>query len=415
MSARHNPVVVLVGTFDTKGEEYAFLRERLTAADVETVLVDAGIGTPDGLEPDISAVDVAREAGEVLGGLRQGQDRGQAVSAMASGVGRIARRLYEEGRCDGVLGVGGSGGTTIATGAMRALPLGVPKLMVSTVATLDTRTYVGSSDITMMASVVDVAGLNSITRPILSNAAAAMAGMVRQPAPPTAEVHRTTIAATMFGVTTGCVTAARRELERLGHEVIVFHATGTGGRAMETLVDEGHFDAVLDATTTELADEVAGGELSAGPDRLEAAGRRGIPQVVSLGALDMINFGAVETLPESMRNRLLHRHNPSVTLVRTAVQECAEVGRRIGQKLSASRGPVAVYVPLRGISQLSEQGGPFHDAAADEALIDGLRRHLSDDVEYHALDLSINDPEFATEMARRLHRYLTADSTGDTT
>lgn len=413
MSAPRDPVVLLIGTFDTKGQEYAFLRERLTAADLETVLIDAGIGDPDGLDADISSAEVAREAGEDLGRLRQGQDRGRAVSAMAAGVGSVARRLYEQGRCDGVLGVGGSGGTTIVTGAMRALPLGVPKLMVSTVATLDTRTYVGSSDITMMASVVDVAGLNSITRPILSNAAAAMAGMVRQPPSPILEVRRTTIAATMFGVTTGCVTAARRELERLGHEVIVFHATGAGGRAMETLVDEGHFDAVLDVTTTELADEVAGGELSAGPDRLEAAGRRGIPQVVSLGALDMINFGAVETLPESMHNRLLHRHNPSVTLVRTAVRESAEVGRRIGQKLSAARGPVAVYVPLRGISELSQQGGPFYDAAADEALIDGLRRHLSDDVEYHALELAINDPDFAREMAHRLHRYLTADPSGD--
>jgi len=408
--SRPTPVVVLIGTLDTKGDEYAFMRERLTAAGIDTLLVDAGTDEASHRHADVPAAEVAREAGEDLANLRATHDRGRAVSAMAAGAAHIVRRLHEQGRCDGVLAAGGSGGTTIGTGAMRALPLGVPKLMVSTVADLDTRTYMGSSDITMMASVVDLAGLNSVTRRILSNAAAAIAGMVLQPPGPANQPQSTTIAASMFGVTTPCVTAARRALEQLGYEVITFHTTGTGGRAMETLVDQGYFQGVLDVTTTELADEVAGGELSAGPDRLEAAGRRGIPQVVSLGALDMINFGPLETMPKSMQFRLLHRHNPSVTLIRTTAAESAEIGRRIGQKLSAARGPVAVYVPLRGFSQLSEPDGPFHDPNADHAMRDALRLNLSAAVEYYEVDLTINDPRFAAAMAAKLHSFLATDA-----
>ena len=247
---------------------------------------------------------------------------------MAGAAAALARRLHDEGRIDGVLGAGGSGNTAIATAAMRALPVGVPKLMVSTMAAGDTRDYIGGSDIALMASVTDVAGLNSISARILANAAAAMAAMVAVE-PPELGDAKPLIGATMFGVTTPCVTRAREELEARGYEVLVFHATGTGGKAMEALVDAGFLAGVLDATTTELCDDLVGGVLSAGPDRLEAAGRAGLPQVVSVGALDMVNFGARDSVPPQFEDRNLYVHNPSVTLMRTTAEECAELGRRI--------------------------------------------------------------------------------------
>ena len=288
---------------------------------------------------------------------------------MADAAAALARRLHDEGRIDGVLAAGGSGNTAIATRAMRALPVGVPKLMVSTVAAGDTRDYVGASDVTMMASVTDVAGVNSISGRILANAAAAIAGMVLAPPVELGE-QRPLVGATMFGVTTPCVTRAREELEARGYEVLTFHATGTGGRAMEALVEGGFLAGVLDATTTELCDDLVGGVLSAGPDRLEAAGRQGVPQVVSLGALDMVNFGARDTVPARFEDRNLYVHNPSITLMRTTPEECAELGRRIARKLSAATGPVALFVPLGGVSMIDAEGQPFHDPEADAALFE---------------------------------------------
>jgi uncharacterized protein (UPF0261 family) len=284
---------------------------------------------------------------------------------------------------------------------MRALPVGVPKLMVSTVAAGDTTEYIGATDLTLMASVTDVAGVNSISGRILANAAAAMAGMVQAPSVDVGRT-RTLIGASMFGVTTPCVTAAREELERRGYEVLTFHATGTGGRAMEGLIDDGFIAGVLDVSTTELADELVGGVMSAGPDRLEVAGRLGIPQVVSVGALDMVNFGARETVPERFAGRLLHVHNPQVTLMRTTPQECAELGRRIATKLSGAQGPVALFLPLRGVSMISTEGGPFYDPAADAALFDAIREHVAPSVELHEMDVDVNDPAFAAAMADRL-------------
>jgi uncharacterized protein (UPF0261 family) len=397
--------VVLVGTLDTKGAEYQYLRDRLTLSGVKTLLVDVGTLEPPRVEPDISRYDVGAAAGVDVDALTAARDRGQAVSVMADAAAIVVKALFAEGRCDGVLAAGGSGNTAIATKAMRALPVGVPKLMVSTMAAGNTRDYIGASDIALMASVTDVAGINSISGRILANAAAAMAGMVNAPPVELGE-QRPLIAATMFGVTTPSVTAAREELERRGYEVLTFHATGTGGRAMEALVESGFVTGVLDITTTELADELVGGVLSAGPERLEMAGKLGVPQVVSVGALDMVNFGARDTVPPQFESRNLYIHNPSVTLMRTTPDEAAELGRQIARKLSAARGPVALFVPLRGVSAISGEGGPFYDAAADQALFGALRQNIGKNVEMHEVDAHVNDPEFAQAMAAKLDEYM---------
>jgi uncharacterized protein (UPF0261 family) len=396
--------VVLVGTLDTKGDEYAYLRDRLHRHGVETVLVDVGTAGPPRTEPDLSRSEVGAIAGVDVDKLIRG-DRGRAVSTMADAAAAVVRRLHDEGRCDGVLAAGGSGNTAIATHAMQALPVGVPKLMVSTVAAGDTRDYIGGSDITLMAAVTDVAGVNSISGRILANAAAAMAGMVNAP-PVELPEQRSMVAATMFGVTTACVTAAREALEQRGYEVLVFHATGTGGTAMETLIESGFMTGVLDITTTELCDRLVGGVLAAGPDRLEVAGRHGVPQVVSLGALDMVNFGSRDTVPPQFEDRNLYVHNPSVTLMRTTPAECAELGRIIARKLSGAQGPVALFIPLNGVSAIDVDGAPFHDPDADRALFQALRDHVTENIELHELEHNINDPEFAQAMVDKLVEYL---------
>jgi uncharacterized protein (UPF0261 family) len=400
--------VVLVGTLDTKGVEYDYLRSRLRERGVDVVLVDAGVLSEPLAEPDIGREEVARAAGAEVGDLAATGDRGAAVETMARGAAEIVTRLRAEGRLDGILGLGGSGGSAIATHAMRQLPIGVPKLMVSTVASGDTRPYVGAVDVTMMYSVVDIAGINQISARILTNAAAAIAGMAEAQAIEIAETGRPLVGATMFGVTTPCVTRARERLEELGYEVLVFHATGTGGQSMEALMRGGFIAAALDATTTELADDLVGGVLSAGPDRLEAAGEVGIPQVVSLGALDMVNFGPMETVPERFRERRLYVHNPTITLMRTTPEECAELGRRIARKLNAARGPVSLFIPLRGISLIAVEGQVFHDPDADEALLAALREDLDDSVDVRELNTDINDPAFAEAMADRLHELYRA-------
>jgi len=396
--------VLLIGTLDSKGDEYAYLAERLLAHGVDVLVADAGTdGPPRGPAPDISRQELAAAGGVDVTDL---DDRGKAVAAMADAAAALARRLHEERRIDGVLAAGGSGGTAIATAAMRALPVGVPKLMVSTMAAGDTSDYLGGSDVTLMASVTDVAGVNSISGRILANAAAAMAGMVTAPPVELGE-QRPLIGATMFGVTTPCVTRAREALEARGYEVLVFHATGTGGKAMEALATGGFLAGVLDATTTELADDLVGGVLSAGPDRLEAAGKAGLPQVVSLGALDMVNFGARDSVPPQFADRTLYEHNPSVTLMRTTPEECAELGRRIALKVSAATGPVSVFVPLGGVSLIDVEGQPFHDPEANAALFAALREGLEGErVELIEMECDVNDPAFADAMASRLDEML---------
>jgi uncharacterized protein (UPF0261 family) len=400
-----DPTVVLVGTLDTKGEEYAFLRSRLELAGVRTLVVDVGTQGPPRTEPDVPREEVAAAGGLDLAALTAAAARGAAVQAMCAAAPVVVRRLYDEGRCQGVLAAGGSGNTAIATAAMRALPVGVPKVVVSTMASGDTSPYVDVSDVVLVPAVTDVAGLNSVSARILANAAAAVAGMVTAPDVDLGP-SRPVVAATMFGVTTPAVTAAREELVGRGYEVLVFHATGTGGRAMEGLVESGYVAGVLDLTTTELADDLVGGVLSAGPHRLEAAGRLGVPQVVSLGALDMVNFGPRDTVPPAFDGRDLHVHNPTVTLMRTTPDECAELGRRLAAKLSAATGPVALFVPLRGVSAMSGEGGPFADPAADAALRAGLQEGLAPHVEVHEIDAHINDPAFAEAMAARLDEFL---------
>jgi uncharacterized protein (UPF0261 family) len=394
------PTVVAVGTLDTKGPEYEYLCTAIRRLGAEVILVDVGVLGDPSTGADIGREEVARAAGADVAALAAAGDRGAAVEAMAEGAAEIVKRLHADGKLDAIVGLGGSGGSTIVSHAMHRLPVGVPKLLVSTMASGDTHQYVGAVDVTMMYSVVDVAGINQISARIIGNAAAAIVGMARVAIP---EVDgKPLIAASMFGVTTPAVTVAREWLEERGYEVLVFHQTGTGGRSMEELVHAGFIKGVLDVTTTELCDELVGGILPAHPHRVEVAGAEGIPQVVSLGALDMVNFGAMDTVPERFRDRKLYVHNPSVTLMRTTPDECAELGRRLATKLNSAVGPTALFIPLRGISMIATEGQPFHDPAADEALVKSLRAHLNDDVEVHELDLAINDEEFAVAMADRL-------------
>lgn len=417
------PKIVLLGTLDTKGNEYEFVRNRLKANNVEVILVDAGIMGQPLVAPDITREEVAEAAGADVKVVAAAGDRGAAVETMAKGATVVVQRLFEAGSLDGILSVGGSGNAALATQAMRALPVGIPKLMVTTVASGDTRPYVGAVDLTMMYSVVDISGINRISERILSNAAGAIEGMARafaesrQQTPDTtasAQESKPLIGATMFGVTTPCVTEARKELEDLGYEVLVFHATGTGGQSMEALVKGGFLKGVLDVTTTELADELVGGVLSAGPERLEAAGKQGIPQVVSLGALDMVNFGEFESIPPKFEGRNFYKHNSSVTLMRTTPAENAELGRQIARKLNQATGPVTLFVPLKGVSMIATEGGPFYDKAADQALIESLRAGLDGSkVQLVELDMDINDPRFAHAMVEQLNRAIQETETAD--
>ncbi len=392
--------VAVIGTFDTKGEEFSFLRERIERAGLRTLMIDAGVLGDPAFKADVSREEVAAAANEDLAAMRTERDRGRSVTAMAAGAKAILARLFEQGAIHGVVSLGGSAGTAIATTAMRALPVGFPKLMVSTVASGDVKRYVGTSDICMMPSVLDIAGLNRISRRIIGNAAGAICGMAMEAV--SALDEKPAIAATMFGVTTPCVTAARHILEEKGFEVLVFHATGAGGQAMEQLIDDGAFQAVLDITTTELADELVGGVFSAGPHRLEAAGRKGIAQVVCPGAIDMVNFGPADTVPAEFKSRNLYIHNPGVTLMRTTPEECAEIGHRTAERLNRATGPVTVLIPLRGVSAIDKVGGPFYSPEALEAYRDALKAAVGPVVRVVELDAHINDEEFARAAAEML-------------
>lgn len=397
--------ILLIGTLDTKGAEYSYVRDLIIQRGHQVILLNAGVTGDPTITPDIGAGEVAKAGGSSLVQLREQGDRGAAIETMARGATQLTQQLHAEGKIEGVLGLGGSGGTAIATPAMRQLPVGFPKVMVSTIASGDVSPYMGSKDITLMYSVVDIAGINRISRRVLANAVGAICGMVEQPAPSGAD--KPLIAATMFGVTTPCVTALRERLEAAGYEVLVFHATGSGGRSMEGLINDGYITAVADVTTTEWCDELVGGVLSAGPHRLEAAGRKGIPQVVSVGALDMVNFWAIETVPAQFKKRTLYKHNANVTLMRTTPQECAELGRIIASKLNRAAGPTVLFLPLHGVSAIDKEGQPFYLPAADAALFESLRQNVRPPVEVVELDLHINDPDFAAAMATRLLQMLT--------
>jgi uncharacterized protein (UPF0261 family) len=451
--------VVLVGTLDTKGVEFQFVREILCDRGLETLVIDAGVAGPPHFAPDVPREHVFEAAGTTLAAIQKASDRGQAVEAAARGMAKLVADLHREGKVHAILGLGGSAGTTIGTAAMRALPFGVPKVMVSTLASGQVKPYVGVRDILMMNSVVDISGLNRISRTVLANAANAIAGMLtgipagwlrdnevqkcNQCGRPmgrrmskfgpfltcsaypecknvvkvgslelsvaqgkTGTADKSLITATMFGVTTPCVGAAQKQLEAGGYEVLVFHATGVGGMTMESFVADGLIEGVLDITTTELADELVGGTLSAGRDRLTAAGMRGVPQVISLGALDMVNFGPPDTVPERFSSRRFYQHNPTVTLMRTTPEENDRLGKEIAQKASAARGPTAVLVPLRGVSAIDREGQPFWWPEADQALFQSLRNWIGPQAQLVELDLHINDPEFARVAAETLLRLM---------
>jgi uncharacterized protein (UPF0261 family) len=403
--------ILLIGTLDTKGQEYAYMVDLIERRGHKTLVMDASVFdrnlTSPSLQivPDVNAAQVAAAGGSDLAMLRAQGDRNHALIAMTQGCVALSRQLFAEGRFHAVVGLGGSGGTALGTAVMRELPIGVPKVMVSTIASGDVGAYVGGADIAMLHSVVDIAGLNRISRRVLSNAVGAVCGMVEQVQESEDDTSDSPlITATMFGVITPCVTRLRERLEAAGYEVLVFHATGNGGRAMEALIASGMVAGVADVTTTEWCDELVGGMLGAGPHRLEAAARRGVPQVVSVGALDMVNFlGAFETIPARFKGRHFHIHNANVTLMRTTPDECAEVGRIIAEKLNAATGPTTLLVPLRGVSALDREGASFYDPEADAALFDALRRHVqTPPVNLIEMDLHINDPAFADALADRL-------------
>lgn len=393
--------VYVLATLDTKGPDAAFVRDRLSDLGIDVKVVDTGCLGDSPFAADVPREEVYRAAGTSLKDVQDQNDRGRAVTEAAAGAAMLIEEAFNRGDVQGVLGLGGSAGTTIGTTAMRRLPIGVPKLMVSTLASGQVRQYVGDKDIMMLNSVVDIAGINRISRRILATASAAMAGMVEHRRSETEAEDKPLVAATMFGVTTPCVNRARQMLEDAGYEVLVFHATGNGGQAMESLIRDGLIAGVLDITTTELADELVGGILSAGPDRLTAAAELGIPQVVSVGATDMVNFGPPDTVPDRFKKRTFHQHNPTVTLMRTTVAENARIGADIATKVSGSKGPAVILLPLQGVSAIDRTGQSFDDPKARAALFDAVRRNHGD-VELVEFDDHINDPAFAEAAATRL-------------
>lgn len=405
------PTIAILGTFDTKGAEHAFVADELRRAGFTTLLIDVGSLDAPTLTPDITRAEViaALNADDAAAILAR-RDRGECVALMSRAAAALVTSLHAAGRIQGIISLGGGGGTAIATAAMRALPLGFPKLMVSTLASGQTAPYVGGSDLTLMPAVVDVAGLNRFSRVIFANAAGAIGGMVMA-ATQRSAVHasdKPLVVASMFGNTTACVTEAKRLIEAAGYEVLVFAATGSGGRAMEALIASGLVAGVLDLTTTEWADELVGGVLTAGPTRLDAVAQAKIPAVIAPGCLDMVNFGERASVPAKFAGRTFYQHNPQVTLMRTTPAECAELGRILAEKINRYTAPVTVLLPRRAVSLISAPGQPFHDPLADEALYSALRTHLRPDLPVIDTDLAINDPAFAQQCAAALLRHLPA-------
>ncbi|WP_367872098.1 Tm-1-like ATP-binding domain-containing protein [Luteolibacter sp. Populi] len=403
--------IAVLGTLDSKGEEHAFVAGLIRRRGHAALLIDVGSGGPPVVAPDVTREEVAAAAGLDLAPLLAKQDRGECVVAMSQAAPVLIARLAAEKRIDGIISLGGGGGTAIATAAMRALPLGFPKLMVSTLASGNTAHYLGTKDIVMMPSIADVAGLNRLSRVIFTRAAGAICGMVEAQAEIETAAAKPLVVASMFGNTTACVTEAKRIIEDAGYEVLVFAATGAGGRSMEALIESGMVGGVLDITTTEWADELAGGVLSAGPDRLDAAARAKVPAVIVPGCLDMVNFGERNSVPQKYSERRFYIHNPQVTLMRTTPEECTALGRILAEKTNAYTAPAAILIPCKAISVISAPGQPFHDAAADEALFAAIRAHAHQSVEEY--DLKINDPAFAKACAEKLLECMQANGTSD--
>ena len=393
--------IVIVGTLDTKGKEFEYLKQLIEQQGPQTLVVDFGVMGAPAFTPDIGREEVAKAAEADLSRLLSGDHKDEAMQAMARGLAIVVKRLHAEGRLDGIIGMGGSGGTSIATTAMRALPVGVPKVMVSTMGGGNVSAYAGTKDITFMPSIVDVAGFNRISRRIYANAAGAIAGMVLAE-PPAVTDEKPLIVASMFGNTTTAVDHAREILEGKGYEVLVFHCTGSGGRTMESLIADGYVTASLDITTTELADEVCGGVLSAGPERCLAASRAGIPAVLVPGCVDMANFGGIDTVPEEYRGRTLYQWNPDVTLLRTNLEENRRIGEMLGAAANAATGPVAFLLPLRGVSMLDSEGHEFWDPDADRTCYDAIKATIRPDIPVIEMDNNINDPAFSEQAVETL-------------
>ena len=392
--------IAVLGTLDTKGHEHAYVAEIIRSRGHQTLLIDTGSAEPPQVKPDVSREEVAASNGVDLAGILERKDRGEAVTAMAGAAAVYLAKLVSEGRVQGVISLGGGGGTAIGSAAMRALPVGFPKVMVSTLAAGNVAPYIGTKDIVMFPSIVDVSGLNRISRVLLARAAGAICGMVETEVP--AADDKPLIAASMFGNTTECVNMAKKILEDAGYEVLVFHATGTGGRIMESLIESGMFAGVLDITTTEWADEFVGGILGAGPTRLDASAKTGVPSIITPGCLDMVNFGERATIPAKFDGRTFYIHNPQVTLMRTNAAECTELGRILAEKANACRGPVTVLLPKKAISIISAVGKPFHSPEADAALIDSIKKHLRPAIPLVEMDCEVNAPEFAAACAKAL-------------
>jgi uncharacterized protein (UPF0261 family) len=393
--------LVITGSLDTKGREFAFLKELIEKEGLDTLVVDFGVMGEPVFTPDITRQEVANAGGGDLASLASGEHKDEAMRVMAAGLAVVVRRLFDEGRLDGIIGMGGGGATSISTTAMRALPVGVPKLMVSTLGGGDVSAYVGTRDITFMPSIVDVAGFNRISRAIYANAAGAIAGMAKMETAKGDE-GKPLVTASMFGNTTLAVDRARAVLEARGYEVLVFHATGTGGKTMEGLIADGYITASLDITTTELADEVCGGVLSAGPERCLAASRAGIPAVLVPGCVDMANFRAMDTVPDKYKSRKLYQWNPNITLLRTNAEENKRIGEMIAAAANAATAPVVILIPLRGVSQLDSPGGAFWDPQADRACFEAIKKDLRPGIPVIEMDNNINDPEFADKAVETL-------------
>ena len=396
--------IAILGTMDSKGEEHAFVAEQILKRGHQILVIDVGTLGEAKLKPDLTRDEVLATVGIKISDLLAKKDRGESVAAMSKAAPIILSRLQAEKKIDGVISLGGGGGTAIGTAAMRALPIGFPKVMVSTLASGNTAQYVGVKDIVMFPSIVDVAGLNRISREILTRAAGAICGMVESQ--PQLSADKPIIVASMFGNTTDCVQGAKKILEQAGYEVLVFHATGIGGRTMESLIESGMVAGVLDITTTEWADEFVGGFLTAGPTRLEAAARQGIPAIVTPGCLDMVNFYGPESVPAKFAGRNFYQHNPQVTLMRTTPEECGQLGKILAEKINLSIGRVTVLIPLKAISIISAEGQKFHDPLADKSLFDNLKTNLRRDIEVIQLDCKINDAIFAEKCAEVLLRHI---------
>lgn len=392
--------IALLGAFDTKGKEYAFVKECIESQGFNTFLIDVGILDQPALMPDVENRRVAQAGGGDIIQLRQKKDRGQAMVVMSRGIAELLPELHSQGKFDAVLALGGTGGTSVACSGMRQLPLGVPKVMVSTIAGGDVSVYVGVKDIVMVPSIVDVSGINKISRDVFAKAAGIICGMVKTIVPKGDD--KPLIAASMFGNTTPAVENAKSILEKQGYEVLVFHCTGTGGRTMESLIEAGLIEGVLDLTTTEWADELVGGVFSAGPNRLLAAARSGVPAIVTPACLDMVNFWAPETVPAKFKNRIFYPHNPNVTLMRTTVDECRQLGRVIAEKLNQSKAAVTVLIPQKGWSMIDAPGGPFWMPEADAAFAISLKENIRNNISVIEMDCNVNDKAFSTRCADEL-------------